>query len=182
MTHIYIDLEFSELTDRAEPISFGAVALDGREIYLEFDPLPGGCSEFVRLNVLPLLEGGASRCPRLEFVGRIEAWLGQFDEPIVLVADSPWDWRVLRRALNEEGFDAIGALRVGGLGVTLVPATQPTGVAGDIYETARLQCFLRDPRRHHALVDARALRAAELAIAGSRLLPTRETDSGSQDR
>jgi hypothetical protein len=163
--NIFIDLEFSELTDNAEAISFGAVAEDGAEFYVEFDPPPAVCSDFVARHVLPLLQGGGFLCPRDEFASRLEAWLRQFEAPIQLVADSSWDWFVLRLALGGAGERMPGVLPIGRTGVTLVSVTPPVGALGDTYETARLQCFLRDPRQHHALVDARALRTAELSVA-----------------
>jgi hypothetical protein len=165
--NIYIDLEFSALSESAEAISLGAVAENGAEFYVEFDPPPASCSDFVAGHVLPLLQGGVFLCLRQEFSSRLETWLRQFGGPIQLVADSSWDWYVLRRALGGVGGQTTDVLPIGRTCVTLVTAIPPTGAVGDVYETARLQCFLRDPRQHHALVDARALRAAELSRANT---------------
>lgn len=162
--NIYFDLEFSKLADDAEAISFGAVASDGQELYIELDPLPLGCSEFVTTRVLPLLQGGSYRCPRQEFAGRLQTWLKEFDDP-KLIADSSWDLIILRRTLEVAELDTPGPVQVGSITALLTLTVPPTGAASDAYETARLQCFLRDPRHHHSLVDAKALRAAELAVA-----------------
>lgn len=177
MTKIYIDLEFNELTENAEAISFGAAAADGSELYMEFDPLPEVNSKFVQQYVLPLLSGDACRCRLGDFPERLQAWLQQFESPILFVADSAWDWFVLHRALGNNSAGCLDVISVGNVSVTPVTVHAPTGALNDIYETARLQVFLRDSRQHHALTDARALGAAEMSVECAHRSDTPTTSS-----
>ena len=169
---IFIDTEFTALNGAASLISFGAVSEDGREFYCEIDPLPlADCSAFVRATVLPLLEGGGARCPRSAFGERLGAWLGQFANPLLL-GDSDWDIHVLRQAVSGERNRRPGLLALPGpngqvdcLLLTLAPLA-PDELA--ILNGAMQQHFATDPRQHHALVDARALRAGLLAVLAER--------------
>ena len=170
--YIVIDTEFTALNGATTLLSFGAVSEDGREFYCELDPLPlADCSEFVHAHVLPLFAGGAAGCPRREFGQRLAAWLGQFAEPLLL-ADSDWDIYVLRHALDGERSRRPGLLELPGadgrqscLLLTLAPLA-PAELA--VFEATLAQHFAGDPRKHHALVDARALRAGLLAVQALR--------------
>lgn len=170
--HICIDTEFTTLSGAAELLSFGAISEDGREFYCELDPLPlAACSDFVREHVLPLFTGGTARCPRQEFASRLGAWLSQFADPLLL-ADSDWDIYVLRQALSGERSRQPGLIempgatgKVSAMLLTLAPlATDEL----TIFNGALEQHFAGDPRQHHALVDARALRAGLLAVQAER--------------
>lgn len=166
--HIFIDTEFTVLTREASLISFGAVSEDGREFYCELTPVvQEECSGFVREIVLPLLEGGAAACPRRRFAERLAAWVGQFEDP-VLLSDSEWDIYVLRRAVSGERNRLPGRLTLcspaGTLDVMLLTLAPLAPDAMAIFEREITQHFARDNRQHHALVDARALRAGLLAV------------------
>ncbi len=165
---IFIDTEFTTLAREASLISFGAVSEDGREFYCELTPvLPEECSGFVREIVLPLLEGGAAACPRRRFAERLTAWLGQFEDP-VLLADSDWDIYVVRHAVSGERNRLPGRLMLPGpagpLDVLLLMLAPLAAEALAIFEREVTQHFARDNRQHHALVDARALREGLLAV------------------
>ena len=165
---IFIDTEFTTLTHEARLISFGAVSEDGREFYCELTPVvPEECSAFVREIVLPLLEGGVAACTRARFAERLAAWLGQFDEPMLL-ADSDWDIYVVRHAVNSEHNRLPGLLTLPGptgpLDVMLLMLAPLSAEAMAIFEREVAQHFARDNRQHHALVDARAMRAGLLAV------------------
>lgn len=161
MTRIYFDTEFSSLTTDAALISLGAVAEDGREYYVELDPLPLGCSEFVRAHILPLLTGPT--IPRTEFAAHFAAWLGQFQDPI-LVSDSTWDLAVLRLALGHIPDHTFGEIELAGQTVALIPLPPIGEEAAERYDAAQAAHYAKDPRPHHALVDARALAAGVAAI------------------
>jgi hypothetical protein len=170
--YIFFDSEFTALDGAATLLSFGAVSADGREFYCELDPLPlATCSAFVHAHVLPLFAGGAHSCPRGEFARRLAAWLAQFADPLLL-ADSDWDIYVLRQAVDGERSRRPGLLelpgadgRVACLLVTLAPLGADELAR---FDATLAQHFAGDPRQHHALVDARALRAGLLAVQALR--------------
>ena len=165
---IFIDTEFTALVREASLISFGAVSEDGREFYCELTPvLQEECSAFVREIVLPLLEGGVAACPRARFAERLAAWLGQFDDP-VLLCDSDWDIYVVRHAVSGERNRLPGLLTLPGpagpLDVMLLTLAPLSAEAMAIFEREVTNHFARDNRQHHALVDARAMREGLLAV------------------
>ncbi|MGA9396152.1 MAG: hypothetical protein WCA83_11240 [Azonexus sp.] len=165
---IFIDTEFTTLSPEAELISFGAVSEDGREFYCELAPLAvDRCSGFVREFVLPLFEGGDALCPRERFGQRLAAWLSQFDNPLLL-ADSDWDILVVRHAASGVRNRRPGLLTLPGpdgpMEVMLLTLAPMSDKALEIFEQEVLQHFASDNRQHHALVDARAIRSALLAV------------------
>jgi diamine N-acetyltransferase len=150
--HVYVDSEFTRLV-QPQLLSLGAVADDGTHFYAEIadalDDAAGGplrerCSEFVRDVVLPLLDGGAQ--PRAAVAQQFADWLTQRGRhgPVTVVTDSGFDRWALSELLQREDLpEGVRWLRV--------PIAYET-----LDETgARLGL-----RRHHALDDARALRAA----------------------
>lgn len=143
---VFIDSEFTDL-QQPQLISFGAVAADGAAFYRELDGWdPQAGSEFVRRVVVPLLDGRAvapAQAAR-EFVEWLEQRARQ--EPLTLVSDSAYDRWALAELFGGESLPAgLHWQRVA------LPYERLDAV------TARLQL-----RRHHALDDARGLRAALL--------------------
>ena len=170
--YIFIDSEFTTLSHAASLLSFAAVSEDGREFYCELAPLPlGECSDFVRANVLPLFTGGAATCPRHAFGERLGTWLAQFADPL-LVGDSDWDIYVLHRAITGKSERRPGLVRFpipgGMLACMLLTMAPLAGEEMAVFAAAQQRHFAADARRHHALVDARALRAGLLAVARMR--------------
>jgi hypothetical protein len=166
-TNIFIDTEFTQLSREARLISLGAVTEAGEEFYCEVATVePAECSEFVRRIVLPLLEGGPVACPRAEFVQRFAAWLAGFADPLLL-SDSDWDIYVVRDLLTGSPSRLPGSVSLpsagGSVSATLLMLRPLTGTALATFDAAVAAHFARDPRQHHALVDARALRAGVLA-------------------
>ena len=170
-SRIFIDTEFTNLAPEAELISFAAVADDGREFYCEIAPTPGPTSEFVRRHVLPLLDGGSATSTRSGFASRLAAWLAGFDDP-VLLSDSDWDIYVVRQALGGEYNRRPGPLLVPGANgpvaarmmvIRMLSAEELT-----VFNAAVATHMARDPRPHHALVDARAIRDGMLAVEAAR--------------
>ncbi|TYK74121.1 hypothetical protein FSY45_19970 [Comamonas sp. Z1] len=151
---IFLDTEFTRL-DRPDLISIALIAEDGREFYAErTDYDPRQCSEFVRAHVLPLLgrvEGSGST--RMELTNRLRTWIAQFSEPAIYVFDSPKDWHLLAVAM-------LGR-----------PQKNPPGDFGkqrfldssvfthEAFKKASNSSYSPDLPEHHALADARALRA-----------------------
>lgn len=165
-TTIYLDTEFSELSDNAKLISVGAITEAGETFYLELAPLPEKRSQFVQWTVLPQLEGGTAACPRAEFSGTFAAWLRQWADPR-LVVDSDWDIYVLRKELTgcENGLPGLITIGTGSSAIQakldiMPPVPQSEAV---LYDDARREQQCADPRAHHALADAKAFRAGALA-------------------
>ena len=167
MTTIYLDTEFSSLTDNAVLLSVGAVTETGDVFYVEL-PTPPRCSAFVRANVLPLLEGGDAICSRAEFPARFADWLQQWPAPCVVIVDSDWDIYMLRQTLMRSTDSAPGVLTIASPGgptvqvqIELMPPVAHSATVQ--YCDARSEQQLTDPRVHHALADAKVLRAGALA-------------------
>lgn len=168
---VVIDTEFTRLTKDAELISLGAVSENGCQFYCELTPVaPEVCSKFVREVVLPLLEGGPVACPRAEFGERLGKWLSTFENP-VLLSDSEWDIYMLRHALTGQRDWRPGTVRFVAGGhwqeVMLMTLAPLDGPALARFERTTQQHFKRDPRQHHALVDAQAILAGLLAVHGA---------------
>ncbi len=163
--YIFIDTEFTRLTRDAELISLGAVSEDGRRFYCELAPVDQArCSEFVRNVVLPLLEGGAVACSRAEFAARLADWLRGFDNP-VLLSDSEWDIYVLRHALTGQLDWRPGSVHIDSrVEATLLTLAPMDDQAYAVFEGTVNKYYEIDPRQHHALVDALAIRAGLLAV------------------
>ena len=158
MTRIYIDTEFSDFTE-TQLISFAAVAEDGQEFYVELDPLPPSVSDFVLSHVLPFLEGGLRQIQRDKFKERFAAWVSQFNDPI-LISDSGWDLSMVRSGFGLAPTHEVGILNYFDLRLTLVVIPDLSEEAEELFTETLMQYFVTDPRQHHALVDARALRVA----------------------
>jgi hypothetical protein len=165
--NIFIDTEFTDLSPDAHLLSLGAVAENGDEFYCELLPFKtDDCSPFVRRVVLPLLEGGEKACPADEFAERLAAWLARFRSPCLL-SDSDWDIYVVRRALTGRAMRMPGQLRfatrAGHCEAMLLTLRPLAGKLLEAFEESVTAHFAADPRQHHALVDARALRAGMFA-------------------
>jgi diamine N-acetyltransferase len=150
-SRIYLDSEFTRL-DRPQLLSLGAVADDGAEFYAEIadphdaqaKPLTERCSAFVRSVVLPQLANCAR--PRAEVAAEFRRWLAQrgAPRPLTIVSDSGFDrWALTDLLQDEELPPGVDWLRV--------------PIASPALDRA---CQRLRLRRHHALDDARALRAA----------------------
>jgi hypothetical protein len=149
---VFFDTEFTELSPAAKLISVGLVTEDGREFYTELADTwrLDDCSEFVKSEVLPLLEGGVYLKTRAELCLALGNWLESLDGSVSLVTDAPsWDWPWIASIFNEDH---------------LFPANlvhRP--VMLELPEQQLEEMRATAPRRHHALDDARVMRAAWLA-------------------
>ncbi|MDZ7653406.1 MAG: GNAT family N-acetyltransferase [Burkholderiaceae bacterium] len=150
--HVYVDSEFTRLV-QPQLLSVGAVADDGTHFYAEIadtlagtagGPLDERCSEFVRSVVRPLLDGVAQ--PRSAVATAFSDWLAQRARHghVTLVTDSGFDRWALAELLQAEDLPH-------GVQWLRVPIA---------YETLDDTATRLGLRRHHALDDARALRAA----------------------
>ena len=165
MTYLFLDTEWADPMG-AELVSLALISEDGtHRFYAERDPLPEAPTDFVRAVVYPLLERGNRCMSDRAMTTALRAFLGSIAAPIVL-ADYPNDLALLQYViagydLSEEHAEACG------------PTPQPImsrmlkeGATGKLVE----DYFSGHPeaasRRHHALVDAGALRMAWLVVTG----------------
>lgn len=151
---IFLDTEFTDFV-QIDLISIGLVSDDGREFYAErSDYCRSDCSGFVHAAVLPILgriDGAV--CTRTELTLRLRSWFDSLPEPATLVFDYFSDLELLADALLGDDFDKLPA----NVGEKLMLGSE---IVGDpAYQRALDRTFTRDWPRHHALVDARAMRA-----------------------
>lgn len=156
---LFVDTEW-ENENTHELVSLALVSQDGqRRFYAERTPLPASPSSFVREVVYPLLDRGSTALTDLAFTNALRSFIAQSDRPLVL-ADSDMDFVLLARAL--EGF--------GHMHLPPAPPYRSMLITfGDVL--ARFENYFEEypsagARRHHALVDAEALRWAFEQVLG----------------
>lgn len=152
MTRLFLDTEWQNDATR-ELVSLALVG-ERVEFYAERDPLPTAPSSFVVGVVYPLLDRGEFAAPDEEFGRRLQAFIGQFSSPPQIVADAMIDFRLLRLALSGFWKGIPGE----------EPNWSPSHVQG-AHVMQGVELYFREnaeanARRHHALVDARALQWA----------------------
>lgn len=168
---LFLDTEFTDFI-QIELISIALVSEDGREFYAERNDYGRqDCSAVVRAEVEPLLGRvpGAS-CSRQELSRRLHAWFAALPQPATVLCDYFSDWELLADALQDDTHES-PAHRPANL-----QAQQLLGPAilGDPqFSRAQAECHAQarakgDLPRHHALADARALRAGYLAWCATR--------------
>jgi hypothetical protein len=148
---VFLDTEF---TDFSNPrlLSVGLVAEDGREYYCEISDgwQMEHCNPFVVEVVLPLLDRNpATIFVRDEAGAGIIAWLRTIAPSVTVIYDTDTDWRLLSVLLWPHPNDGVNILeeRLSWPGFAMAQRSE------DLLE----EILDKDPRRHHALVDARAL-------------------------
>lgn len=159
---IFFDSEFTDLTPEAKLISIGLVSEDGREFYAELSDTYrlDDVSEFVRVAVLPLLEGGDALMSMQELAERLQAWLASFGEPVQLAIDNPTcDWRWVPVIFHDRPWPA-------NLDGTPLLLTMNYLNDYDPFCEAVEKSFSDGLRRHHALDDAKANRLGWIASGG----------------
>jgi len=162
--YIFIDTEFTNLGGDQLPglISIGLVAEGGAECYVELNDFDlGACSDFVINSVLPLRTG-----PALPSDGACDVvWdflSGLQDENLVLVHDYYVDLELCLQLLGRKhGADEVKRLITGQRSVRTEQTT-----AAFVEAQSR---FAQTPGfvLHHALHDARALRAGWFGWQGA---------------
>jgi hypothetical protein len=156
---IFFDTEFTVLSSDAHLISIGFVSEDGKhEFYAELSDTYclTDVGEFVREQVLPLLEGGDVLMTMLELTRRFKNWLERFDMPIQLSTDSlAWDWPWIQEIQSD-------------LNTWPENLDRKPLILGQSAEMnlAIENAFTDGLRRHHALDDAKANRVAWLKAGG----------------
>jgi hypothetical protein len=173
---VFLDTEFTDLL-RPQLLSLGLVSMDGRELYAELDLATEtgkarvkSSTDFVRygdvLTQWGLVSGATGT--EWEMGRRAGEWLlglAAHDTSKVEVAfDSSTDYELLEAAIRESGlWDQVREV------VLPVNVNSITGtITGEL---AAEECFRelgkrgsRGLKRHHALADAMALRAAYMSV------------------
>lgn len=165
---VLYDSEWTDIAPDADLLSIGFVALDNdTELYIELsDAEVHRSSDFVKQVVLPLFgKHNPELMTRDQAAMRIAEWLdglreGDRDRFIVLVSDSPRDWthflelfparNPMQQSWASE-FNAVGRL---------VSSMLDSGRQHQAFAEGQEAYFKNNEGRHHALVDARALRNA----------------------
>lgn len=153
MTRLFCDCEWADKHAR-ELVSIALVSSEGRHrFYAEVDPLPETPTDFVRDTVYPLLERGASAMSRANLALALREFLRCFDDPEVLY-DCHVDGKFLHSALGWAP-SADKPLR-------MRSALIVNDHVNSLYEEYFRTHSEVAARRHHAGVDAEALRWAFL--------------------
>ncbi|MCY1190864.1 3'-5' exoribonuclease [compost metagenome] len=103
---IFLDCEFTELSQQAKLISLALVAEDGREFYVELldSWQVEDCSEFVVVIVLPQLWGGENALPIIEAKAALLTFLASFESELEIVTDAPeYDWKLFCELAYDDG-------------------------------------------------------------------------------
>jgi hypothetical protein len=163
---VFIDAEFTSL-NASDLLSIGLVADDGRECYVELVADGRHVNDFVRRRVLPQLGLMPARADNRQELGRLvgEWLLGLGQSSIDVVYDYHADFEWLEDALRSAGLWAR-------LSSVLLPHKVAYLVRQPHSDEAMDSSWNASARangiaRHHALADARALRAGYQAIYGT---------------
>ena len=165
MSYLFLDTEWAD-PGGSELVSLALISEDGtHQFYAERDPLPEVATDFVRSVVYPLLERGRWRMTDQEMTTGLRAFLGAVPEPIVL-ADYPNDLALLQYVIA--GFDLSDdqAAACGPVPQPVLTRMLKEGAMGILVEDYFAGLPAAAARRHHALIDAEALRMAWLVVTG----------------
>jgi hypothetical protein len=163
---VFFDTEFSRFRD-GRLLSVGLVADDDRECYVELpgDGVHRDVSDFVRAHVLP--QFGLvpdSEAGTLAGLGeRVMRFLQALRQPLQLCFDYKLDRRFLEEALHfTRGWRALQA------SAPFVDVAGEANGEGSRLAMAASYVCSTPLKEHHALADARALRAGWLAQSADR--------------
>lgn len=160
MTRIFLDCEWAD-TLNSELVSLALVSEDGKHrFYSEVDPLPKHPRDWVLASVYPLLEHGLAARMELDFTRDLRTFIAMFNHPFVLYnygADGAlFDYALSGFDLSDKDLADLPPL----------PKVGKTLIQQDDLRRG-IEAYFREhpdqaPRRHHAGVDAEALRWAFL--------------------
>lgn len=163
--YLFLDTEWADSAG-TELVSLALVSADGaHRFYAERDPLPACPTRFVAEHVYPLLDRGPAALVDEKFTQSLRRFLQSIDAPTVLF-DCHTDGVLLRHALAWFGDSCIASHQA--LPVRPVLTLMHRG----FHFTLLLESWfaadpLRAARRHHAAVDAEALRSTWLHVTGA---------------
>jgi len=158
-TYLFLDTEWADAAG-AELVSLALISEDGRHhFYAECAKLPAAPTPFVAETVYPRLERGRAALEATVLREELRSFLGTFESAYVL-ADYPNDIRLLRAVLTGDGTDP---RPLPSLVTTAMDKEGSTAEWVEAWFRARPHLAAR---RHHALVDAQALRMAWRVATG----------------
>lgn len=155
-TRVFLDTEFTDFTD-PKLISFGLVAENGSEFYAELSDgwQSEHCSAFVHDAVLPRLNRSKpSTLRRSDACIKLIEWFLTLGKRVTLIYDADVDWQLLAALFRSESDRAIQ--------IDAKLLSWPGSAMARHCELLLTSTQAVEPMRHHALVDARALRSAVL--------------------
>ncbi|MBV6859651.1 3'-5' exoribonuclease [Xanthomonas campestris pv. zingibericola] len=160
----FLDTEWAD-TLGSELVSLALVAEDGEFFYAERDTLPEHPTDFVRQVVYRQLDRGPAARTDEAMTQGARAFLVRERSPVIY-SDYANDLQLLQYVLA--GFD-LSEAEVSACGP--VPAAMVTEVIHDKVTLTLVEAYFEAhphvrARRHHALVDAEALRQASLVSTG----------------
>lgn len=162
-TRLFLDCEWAD-NFGSELVSIALVSADGAQrFYAEVNPLPKNPVDFVRYVVYPLLEHGYWAMPSGELTRHLRAFIAPLPSPLVIY-DHHNDGALFRYAMD--GFEEADADALGPY-----PEVAQELALRDELKALIERYFSEHPaaraRRHHALMDAEALRWAYARMADS---------------
>ena len=150
---LYLDTEFTNLIPAAKLISIALVDDTGDYFYAELNDtyVINDCSEFVKLNILPLLLGGEYVMSWNECALKIGNWIEDRNENCIFACDNPaWDMPFVKKLLRP---CIPGNIKLD----TVFPVYMPPDVYNEIVLTNNFKI-------HNALDDARIMRLGTIKI------------------
>lgn len=158
-TYLFLDTEWAD-DQGTELVSLALISEDGHHhFYAECALLPPSPTRFVAEVVYPLLQRGEVALDGPALCEALRAFLRTFTHAYVL-ADYPNDIRLLRAVLAGDGTDSRS---IPGLVTTVMDKEGSTAERVEAWFVAHPMLAAR---RHHALVDAQALRMAWRVATG----------------
>ena len=160
-TPLFLDTEFSGLPAvNFDPtlISVGIVSIEGKEHYVELEGIEAdACTSFVREAVLPLLGPASDRLSIEEAASRTKRYIETFPGLAIVICDTPhFDFGYLKTLLQDQWPKNL-LDKPYAFGPSLVPSIFRFAAKAAYQDVARTL------RPHHALDDAKILRAAWIA-------------------
>ncbi len=154
---VFLDTEFTSNFGDGSLISAGLAAEDGREFYVELSDgwTTDECTSFVHDVVLSLLDHNPqTTMSTRDAADALASWLETLGD-VEIIYDAGDDALLLKRLLDE---------RVEDLSITWRYLPWSSGAEALAFDQRVEDLFANEPRRHHALVDARVLRDAFMSV------------------
>lgn len=153
---VFFDTEFTEFRD-GQLLSAGFVSDDDRSLYVEVDEPArrAAASDFCQVHVLPQfgLVPGSAVDSDVEAGRRIAEWLLGLGTTLEVCYDYKLDWRYLQQVVTLAGRWHALASRIQGRDIASETGQPAALEAQEEFFNGRVR-----PGRHHALIDAYALR------------------------
>lgn len=160
--YLFLDTEWAD-SNGNDLVSLALISDDGEHtFYAERKVLSDSPTTFVKEVVYPLLDRGPAALTDEALSGQLRAFLGRLPDSFVLF-DHENDGRLLILALSAPAADSSHELSAIKSRMTKVIRE---GAFSEYFEEYFATNHWARMHRHHALVDARALRAAWLRVTG----------------